>query len=845
MIKQTNRPLLMAVVGTFLLQLFLCYFFTFGELIPMTNDLNPSNYWTIQYRFPPQGYFSNLDGWLGFGHDPMPFTPMSVLAWLPLWVFFTVVYPLGAALAVASFYLFLRELKLPSAVAIAGGIIFGWQGRNLSNIYGGHFAPPLMSALFPLAMWAAIRTLRTRSWYWAIITGAATGMVVAIGSDSGMLAVLPVGLLFLAKVGQALWRKSGEAFAVATRLLLTMLVAVLVACSALQMAIGAGITGMKQGGSEDPKEKFAWATQWSWPPEETLTYLVPGYFGWRSGLPNGEYWGRIGQTDNWDQTRQGFRNFSIDTCVIGTIPFLLLGVGIWSICRRTPRPGYGVFVPWTTDQLFHGRLFLGLGAIFFLLSLGKFAPFYWFFYQLPYVNTLRNPMKFLIGPGNFCLIAVAAYGLHAVVELFSNTQLVSYCRKLRRWFLATAVVLALVFLATWFSDGSHAESLRRSGYSPTEIGSIVANQRLTAFVATALVLLTWYVLGMSNKRTGVLMQIYSPSHLSLSAAIFVVTLVVGQMWWVHSHFLEPFEAKRAYQTNPLLETLRSTSDPARVKLIAQDGLLHYYLSAVFPYHGISTFDITAASRIPVDYAQFFQAMERNPLRLWQLAGVKYLIAPTAPARAAISDPLLQDKIAGVQAFQASGNRLDNLTVQSVADPSRSTHLIIQLKDYLPKALFVPGLEILPTTDTEARRLNAPDWNPRQTLLVTEDIAKSADLGEAAILPTSQGTARLVRYEKDYIEVEAQTVSGGYLLINDRFEDSWHAQVNGKDTPVFRANMILRGMRLPPGNSRVVLRFKRPAWAGYVSLAALGLVSLLVLLQRCPCFSTMDLERKGC
>jgi len=257
--------------------------------------------------------------------------------------------------------------------------------------------------------------------------------------------------------------------------------------------------------------------------------------------------------------------------------------------------------------------------------------------------------------------------------------------------------------------------------------------------------------------------------------------------------------------------------------------LHYYLSTVFAYYGISTLDIPAASRLPEDYAQFFQALDTNPLRLWQLAGVKYLAAPAPQARSVLSHPLFQDRIARVLAYQAAGTALDNLTVQAVADPAMATHLLIELKDYLPKAVFVPGLEILPSAHDVARRLNAPDWNPRQSLLVARDVAQSANLNPA---PPSirRGTVRLIRYQNNLTEVEAQTDTGGYLLVNDRFEAPWHGRVNGKTVPVFRANAILCGIALPAGASRVVLRYERSGMTGYISLAALG----LVLLVAVPC-----------
>ena len=49
--KLSLKPLLLAIVGTFLLQLWLCYFFSFGSVIPMTNDIIPANCWEFRFHF--------------------------------------------------------------------------------------------------------------------------------------------------------------------------------------------------------------------------------------------------------------------------------------------------------------------------------------------------------------------------------------------------------------------------------------------------------------------------------------------------------------------------------------------------------------------------------------------------------------------------------------------------------------------------------------------------------------------------------------------------------------------------------------------------------------------------
>ncbi|NQU10586.1 hypothetical protein HQ590_07345, partial [bacterium] len=163
-----------AVLGTLVAQLWLCYFFSGGELIPRTIDVTPASYHQAQFHFPPQGSMSR-DYWLGLPIYPVPLTPHSVLAHLPPWWFFTVSYPLYGALAVLTFYLYIRRLGLNRTVAILGGLAYGWQGPLLSNVFGGHFAPAALLALFPLAGWGAHRAIHGGGWAPAAIGGAVLG----------------------------------------------------------------------------------------------------------------------------------------------------------------------------------------------------------------------------------------------------------------------------------------------------------------------------------------------------------------------------------------------------------------------------------------------------------------------------------------------------------------------------------------------------------------------------------------------------------------------------------------------------------------------------------------------
>lgn len=57
------------------------------------------------------------------------------------------------------------------------------------------------------------------------------------------------------------------------------------------------------------------------------------------------------------------------------------------------------------------------------------------------------------------------------------------------------------------------------------------------------------------------------------------------------------------------------------------------------------------------------------------------------------------------------------------------------------------------------------------------------------------------------------VTAGLLVIADLWDPGWHAYVNGKPTPILRANHALRGVVLPAGDWRLEFRY----WPGSLTL----------------------------
>lgn len=129
---------------------------------------------------------------------------------------------------------------------------------------------------------------------------------------------------------------------------------------------------------------------------------------------------------------------------------------------------------------------------------------------------------------------------------------------------------------------------------------------------------------------------------------------------------------------------------------------------------------------------------------------------------------------------------------------------------LPRARM--GLDIRPArTEQEAEQLvRSPKFDPRREAVVESDRPLAAGEGEVTWkLRTS-----------DRIELGVVAKKSGVLVIADTDYPGWEAEIDGKETPVLRANLAFRAVEVPEGAHTVVLRF-RPGSARH------GLIVLLL------------------
>jgi len=141
-------------------------------------------------------------------------------------------------------------------------------------------------------------------------------------------------------------------------------------------------------------------------------------------------------------------------------------------------------------------------------------------------------------------------------------------------------------------------------------------------------------------------------------------------------------------------------------------------------------------------------------------------------------------------------------------------------DVLPRAFLVHEARAVPKDEDALLNLQDPAFDPAaQVLLAAESVVNG--------LSPSRGTDQVqwLVYDSRRVVLQARGAGDGYLVLTDSWYPGWRATVDGRETPVVRADLVFRAVFLPAGDHQVEFTYEpRSFQIGLlISLAALGVL----------------------
>jgi hypothetical protein len=97
--------------------------------------------------------------------------------------------------------------------------------------------------------------------------------------------------------------------------------------------------------------------------------------------------------------------------------------------------------------------------------------------------------------------------------------------------------------------------------------------------------------------------------------------------------------------------------------------------------------------------------------------------------------------------------------------------------------------------------------PEVDLSTTVLLERAPEQSARAQGAPAPATLRIVRYGLTEIAVEVEAAAAGYLVLNDPYQPWWFAEVDGKEAPILKANVLFRAVRVSAGRHDVRFTFR--------------------------------------
>ena len=348
------------------------------------------------------GFWQDLN-WIGSAGPSAAPDISSTLSLVVGKLIFSKIYaPFALLFLGLSAWLCFRQWRFSPLACILGGIAAASNSDFFSTACWGVASQPISFGCDFLALAALADETSPKRWLRLALAGFAVGLGVMEAFDIGAIFSLVVAAFVvfqaLAQEGP-MTRRLGSAV---IRLALVAVFAGFIAASTVSTLVSTQIKGVAGMGQDVTSKTQRWdeATQWSLPKAEALSMVVPGLFGFRMDTPDGgSYWGRCGRHGVWDRyfasgkteprpdTRVYFLRYGGGGLYTGVLVVL---IALWTVFQSL-RKESSVFSVMERKFIW---FWSGMALVCLLVGFGRFAPFYQFFYALPFASTMRNPSKF-------------------------------------------------------------------------------------------------------------------------------------------------------------------------------------------------------------------------------------------------------------------------------------------------------------------------------------------------------------------------------------------------------------------------------------------------------------------
>ena len=123
----------------------------------------------------------------------------------------------------------------------------------------------------------------------------------------------------------------------------------------------------------------------------------------------------------------------------------------------------------------------------------------------------------------------------------------------------------------------------------------------------------------------------------------------------------------------------------------------------------------------------------------------------------------------------------------------------------------------------------PTFDPRTEVLLSSPPPPAAATSSESLVPA--GESRVVEFRPDRVAIEARLEASGYVVLVDGYDPGWQATIDGRPTPVLRANGIFRAVHAVAGAHRIAFAYRPPSVLIGVCTSAVVILGLAAAFLR--------------
>lgn len=582
--------------------------------------------------------------------------------------------------------------------------------------------------------------------------------------------------------------------------------------------------------NEDGGNSYDYATQWSFSPQEMMTFFVPNYYGFgklkydpSEPQNQGTILNQFFQEETQLPTYFSQKPFEDAAPYMG---ILILFLAI-----------YGSIIRFDSSFV---KFLVILSVFSILLSFGyTFSILYdFFFYYIPSFNKFRAPSMalFLV---QFAVPLLAAYGLNAIIrskeldnsnvsEKASNNnttyensnnsntneiglnlgnksnneeyknkvnQFVTYFLYSAVGFLIIGIIYNLIFQTSYFETiaASKLMNIFPEQYKAQvlpDMQNFIWSKMLSDWYTNAIIVILGFVL----------LFLYIKDKINLNIlALSIFALVIFDLWSVANRPLVIAKTKVNYEEtfakSDVIDFLKQDKSVYRIVDFASPGpnmSAFYKLQNINGYHSAKMRNYQDI----LDVCSQGSTSQMGDPFIWKLMNVKYILSA--------------EPIQGMETVFTSQEKKE---------------VVLLNPEYMPRAFFVDKIEVDKKENIIKKLKYVPNgnFNPKEVAYLNKKLPVNIDI------PSAEAKVKITKYQNELIELDVTSTGNNLLFISEIYYPvGWKAYIDGKETEIFNTNYAFRSVIVPKGKHKIEFKYYSEKFALGKNLSLLANVALVVL-----------------